>query len=381
MGDLGEALAAMNGAYSSFRTLRATVHRRTDARLGDEAFARHVRSVPGDEERGDEALAEHERRPESSVRTETVRLSVERPDRLREERLEGDLRGPSLGIVDGKRWWTYDAESGAYSNEDEPEVGSGIGDEWRSLLDPAGLIGACSFELLGRVSLAGREAILLRATPLEEVEPFAFYHLGLGGDAYELAVDAERGVLLRYVALLEGREFDRLEVQEVAFDEELPAGTFTLTLPPGERVRPTGATPADTVTLEEAARRAPFLLWYPQDVAEGWLTEVAYFPGEERVAAPVVAVRLRRDDGPHSLTIVERASGTVAHDDWDLEEAWERVEQHGEVFEVVTGSHRREGKRVRFEREGTLITLASVDFPLDSLLELARRMSPLTASS
>lgn len=345
MGDLGEALAAMNGAHRSFRTLRATVHRRHDE--------------------------------------ETVQLSVERPERLRVERLGGSLRAPAVGIVDGKRWWTYDLESGVASNEDEPEVQSGIADEWLLLLDPAGLIGACSFEALGRVKVAGREAILLRATPLEEeVESFAFHQLGLGGDAYGLAVDAERGILLRSIAFLEGEEVDRLEVREVAFDEELPPETFALSLPPGERVRPVAATRAETVTLDEAARRAPFLLWYPRDVAEGWLTDVSYFPGDERwPEPPAVTVHLRREDAPYSLTILERASGTDAHDDWGLEETWKEVEHYGEVFEVATSAHRRGGRRVRFEREGTLITLASGDFPLEALLELVLHMRPVDGSS
>jgi outer membrane lipoprotein-sorting protein len=384
MGDLGEALAAMNGAHRSFRTLRATVYRRYDARLGDAAYARHMRSLPGDGQGLEASLAEPERTPEASVRTETVRLSVERPERFREEHLAGNFSGPSLRILNGSSWWTHDSESGAESNQDEPEVGSGIGDDWLPLLDPAGLIGACSFEPLGRAALAGREAIVLRATPLgEEFHPFAFHQLGLGADAYELAADVERGVLLRSLAFLGGEEFNRIEVREVTFDEELPPGTFALTLPPGEQLgRAAGGPQADAVTLAEAARRVPFVLWYPRDIAKGWLSEIDYFPGDERLREPpTVAVHLRREDGPHSLTIVERASGADADDDPEWGEAWARLERAGEVLEVATPPQPQRYKRVRLEREGTVITIASADFPLDSLLELALRLSPLSERS
>jgi hypothetical protein len=39
---------------------------------------------------------------------------------------------------------------------------------------------------------------------------------------FELLADAERGLLLRSSALLDGQEVARAEVAEVAFDEDLP---------------------------------------------------------------------------------------------------------------------------------------------------------------
>jgi outer membrane lipoprotein-sorting protein len=49
-----------------------------------------------------------------------------------------------------------------------------------------------------------------------------------------LVLDAERGSLLRMSARLDGQEFNRHEVVEVAFDEELADETFRLRPPAGE---------------------------------------------------------------------------------------------------------------------------------------------------
>ena len=48
--------------------------------------------------------------------------------------------------------------------------------------------------------------------------------LGRGWTAhdFELLADAERGMPLRSSALLDGQEFARLEVVEVAFEEDVP---------------------------------------------------------------------------------------------------------------------------------------------------------------
>jgi hypothetical protein len=73
---------------------------------------------------------------------------------------------------------------------------------------------------------AGREAVRLVGVPVEEwaYDPDP---LRWGADEYEVVVDAERGVLLRCAARLDGVEFDALEVEEIHFDEQLPEGVFT----------------------------------------------------------------------------------------------------------------------------------------------------------
>ncbi|MGH3010566.1 MAG: hypothetical protein ACRDMY_01785 [Gaiellaceae bacterium] len=196
MSELGEALAAMSQARAAYRTLRATAYRRYDECLGPDAWAR-VEGLADDEDASEPGVSEH-----------AFELSVEWPDRVDES--------------------------------------------WLAVLDPTGVLGACAFELAGSEVVAGRDAILLRARPLE-ADSFALGDLGPGADVYELAVDAERGILLRSVALLDGREYLWLELRTVEFDVELPPEE-------GDDEEPFEFDPeADRrpVTLEEAAAECP----------------------------------------------------------------------------------------------------------------------------
>src|SRR5204862_621640 len=67
------------------------------------------------------------------------------------------------------------------------------------LFDPARLLGAATFEIHGESTQAGRTAVSVLARPrrrsIEIVEIW-------GCDSYELAVDRERGVLLKVVGRL-----------------------------------------------------------------------------------------------------------------------------------------------------------------------------------
>ena len=58
------------------------------------------------------------------------------------------------------------------------------------------------------------------------------FRVGPGADVVELAIDAERGALLRSEAFLDGEPFHRLEVTDIAFGP-IPAETFELALPEG----------------------------------------------------------------------------------------------------------------------------------------------------
>lgn len=70
---------------------------------------------------------------------------------------------------------------------------------------------------------------------------------------HELAVDAERGVILRATSFIDGQEFFVHEVLEIAFDEDFPDDTFVFTPPPGERSRM--QTPGPTIGTYPSKRR------------------------------------------------------------------------------------------------------------------------------
>jgi diguanylate cyclase (GGDEF)-like protein len=191
-----------------------------------------------------------------------LRLWLERPDRFRVESgrsVGDDLQKHDLEIRDGERWWRAhrlgsDSEwqSPEWLSSQEPTIAKGwIGDGCDRLLDPWPLLadmlrtaGAC--EPLGREMVAGREAIRLRWTRPVDEEPEVFPsvvggelighsmtgpgRLGsvipLGVSEVEVAVDAERGVLLRSAESdiwCWGRQ---VEFVEVVFDEPLEPDTF-----------------------------------------------------------------------------------------------------------------------------------------------------------
>jgi hypothetical protein len=97
--------------------------------------------------------------------------------------------------------------------------------------DPADIAGVDStlgqLDLVveGPVTWAGREALRLRGTPVEEwegpPEP-----LWWGADEYEAVVDAERGVVLRLASRLGGEAFDALEVEEIRFEGRFGQDVF-----------------------------------------------------------------------------------------------------------------------------------------------------------
>jgi hypothetical protein len=88
------------------------------------------------------------------------------------------------------------------------------------LVHPAPLLGALRFELLGPSTVAGRDVIRLRALPRShQRSPLVLLLIGRETDAFDLAVDTERGVILRHAALSKGLEHRVTELVDVAYDE------------------------------------------------------------------------------------------------------------------------------------------------------------------
>ena len=80
-------------------------------------------------------------------------------------------------------------------------------------------LGSSELSVEGETRKAGREAIRVVGVPEEE---WAYWPEPLWWGA-----DSERGVLLRCASRLGGKDIDALEVEEIHFDEELPANVFS----------------------------------------------------------------------------------------------------------------------------------------------------------
>lgn len=322
-----------------------------------------------------------------------VRFWSEPPDRLREEtETVAPQRHEHLTVRDGRRWWTYSPDCGAVSNvvageEDEQTVVGGS-ELWSPLLEPAVLIPVLDFELRGEADAIGRPALRVGARPraLQAGEPFFFRtQLPVGADEYELLVDTERGVVLRAAALLDGEEFSTSAIQELAFDPELPPEIFTFEPPPGEAIRAPDAGLPEPVTIEEAARRASFPLFYVPELPQGcWDLRVMYVPPSERPPLKEsVHLAYHRADATHHLMVTERPAeerpaeeqtpGWAEYAPLGVEVA--EVDRDGLTFTVYRPD-RRHGipLTVVFVREGTAIHLSSTDLDESLVLELAASM-------
>lgn len=297
--------------------------------------------------------------------SETVtRFWLERPDRVRVER-DGP-GGRDVFVDDGEREWHYTPVSGATVHPSQRAVIHGF----ELLLDPVPLAGLLVLDPAGRTVRGGREGIRARARARwagsgSELFPWP----AEDADAYDLVVDAERGVVLRLASLLDGEPREVSELTEIAFDEELPPDTFVFSPPPGEQVRELspGLPRAEELTLAEAAGRAPFVLLVPRRSPEGAELSVFLAPGDERAGEPAgVGLRYRFPSGLHYLSI-----GQGSRPELDLGDAM-RIERDGvELRARDLGGQRQ----VTLERAGTHVLLVS-DLPLELLAEIAASLEP-----
>jgi hypothetical protein len=76
-------------------------------------------------------------------------------------------------------------------------------------------------DIVGRGHVAGRSVRIISAKPLRRLRGDQLYSLATGADGYLLAVDDERGVVMRVEAQLNGEAFTVTEVIGIAFDEGL----------------------------------------------------------------------------------------------------------------------------------------------------------------
>ncbi len=136
------------------------------------------------------------------------------------------------------------------------------------LLCPSGLLGGFTLEVLGPVTVAGRDAVAVAATPRRDV-------LGSGSgklayDRIEVAVDAELGILLRRAETARGELVTLTELTDLTMNPPEAADPARFTPPPGShRGETEGATfsgpgwaAADLVLggLGALIRHAPHLL-------------------------------------------------------------------------------------------------------------------------
>jgi hypothetical protein len=290
-----------------------------------------------------------------------------------------------VAVLRGNQWWHWSPSTGGQTNAADPSDGGSHGTgPGAALLETAAILPALTFEITGKAKTARRSALAVRATPVQSERDLpvlsGLHGIGSGADEYRLLLDAERGVLLRAEALLGGEPFRLLELNEVGFDEELPAETFTLDLPPGQAF----SAPPEyrDVPLDRLPGEVAFTVFVPEHppVAADPMEPVEpprtamIMPAAPRWNVPL-HVHFTYQLGPgRMLTLRESAEPMPVHEDQELTPRGDLL-----VGEDRTSSPGR--TNIRLRRDGTHVELEAMGMSLDELVALAATLVPLRVSA
>ena len=325
------------------------------------------------------------RRPQPVELEETVRIWRD-GERCRVEH-HGGPRDGSYAVVDGPLWWMWDERNGAHSNQDDPSVGSGAGDELLIMLSPLSLLSSLRLEPTGSSEIAGRPTISAHGIPrardaARHGPAFELHELGTGADFYELEVDRQLGVLLAVTAVRDGQPFHRITTLAVEFDRPIPDETFRFEPPAGEPIqtRRWGEERVEHVTLVEAQQRAPFTVLMPDAVPASWQVQCRLIRPSERPPSPMqIGLIYTSTDGHESVSLSQFPAGGPNPYRELGGEGWETVTRGG--AEMKTRPARWGQAQVELERDGTFVHLMSDNLTRDQVLTIAAGLRPAPSTS
>ena len=380
--ELGTLLALLHGSDDRFRTVQATYRTwRHEERLR-EAF----RADAEEQKRRGASISSFSAvlsgDPEPPETEETVRIWRD-GQRFREEH-HGGRRDGYYGVADGPLWWFWDEGMGARSNQDNPSVGSGVGQELRVMLNPTPLLSSLRFRVAGNSQVAGRATVTAHATPRAQDPRHGgfvreLHELGTGADHYQLEVDQERGVLLAVTAIRDEQPFHKITTLAIRFDEPIPAETFQFAPPEGEEIQPTRDRHRDLqhITLTEAQQRAPFTVLMPDRVPASWSLHCMFIEASQRPPSPAhVSLSYRSDDGHQSISISQMAAADASHHYGHMinDENWQEVTRDATSVRVRPAEWPQ--AQAHLERDGTFVFLVSDNLTGDQLATIAIGLRP-----
>jgi hypothetical protein len=383
--ELGALLVLLHGADAPFRSVQATYRIwRHDERL-QEAF---VADAEEQKRRGAsistiQIVGSDD--PEPPEREQTVRI-WRHGERFREEH-HGGQRDGYFAVADGPLWWVWDERMGAMSNQDDPSVGSGVGQELEVMLNPIPLLSSLRFHVTGSSQVAGRATVTAHATPrphdARHGRSLELHTLGTGAHRYELEVDQQRGVLLAVTAIRNEQPFHKITTLAICFDEPIPAETFQFAPPEGEEIQPTrDRHRLQHVTLTEAQQRAPFTVLMPDRVPTTWQVHCTSFDASQRPPSPAqVSLSYRSDDGHESVSISQMAATDRAahhYENMVNTDDWQEMTRDGTSVKVRPAGWGQAQAHV--EREGTFAFLMSDNLTGDQLVTIAASLRPAPSS-
>jgi hypothetical protein len=178
------------------------------------------------------------------------RVWVKRPRWIRvEESTDGGATGGTSGGDGATSWQLVEGETHAYEDrsfgllvpEGAPPIHGVEAYELTDSLDILGHVHPLVAELIdpvwrlpddlrwdrvGPTAYLGRRALVFRSWVADWDRWDLFTENVAVADDYQVLVDVETGVILRFARRFEGREYGATEMTEVAFDEDLPDELF-----------------------------------------------------------------------------------------------------------------------------------------------------------
>jgi hypothetical protein len=232
MGLIGDALEAMHLAHIRASAIRATVYQWEDREVYGLTPGRWEEVAPRRRHGSSTSVVlsiggDIPKRPR--IEESTWRVWRRQPGRLwRAER--GDVNDPEITVIADRRYWRKNPGEGFATNvgpDGEPTTGGFdfAGLSFLALLfDPTGLLPILAISDANALVYNGREAIHLNALPRMDID---LVHVDWhNATKHVLVVDAEFGILLRYEAWLDDSRYMLWDVQDVTFNENLPADIF-----------------------------------------------------------------------------------------------------------------------------------------------------------
>lgn len=383
--DLGELLVLLHGADAPANTIQVTYRVWRHQERLHAAFR---------------ANAEEQQRRGASTRTFSLGRGTPQPTEIEETvriwrdgnrvRIEyhGGARDGYYAVADGPLWWMWDERNGAHSNQDDPSVGSGVGEELQIMRNPTPLLSSLRFQATGSSEVAGRPTISARGIPRPQdarrgPPAFELHELGTGADYYELEIDRQFGVLLAVTAIRNGQPFHKITTLVAAFDQPIPGDTFRFEPPTGEPIQTQTwhESRVEHVTLVEAQQRAPFMVLMLDTVPANWQVQCRLIRPSERPPSPMqIGVIYCSTDGHESISLSQfPAGGSNPYRELGDGGGWETVTRAG--IEMRTRPATWGQAQVELEREGTFVHLMSDNLTRDQVLTIAAGLRPAPTTS
>lgn len=307
---------------------------------------------------------------------EMTRLWLERPDKIREERV-GEF--PRVGVRVGDTWWMFNEHQGSMTNNGAPNHQAGMGQEFELMLEPAPLLPLFDFEIIAEEVQASRRAVRVRGyqRPLPESTPFLPPPLPHGCDDYEFVVDLANGMLLRVIGLIDGEPALDLQIVEVVFDEPIAPETFVFESPDGEPIEDVSQhRTLHPLPIETVAERASFTVFVATGLEEPWRMRAMHITPRRRQPLEQVHLSYHRSDAAHSFAINQQAA--AAPDLFTTADEADEIEHDGVTMALVRPTERHPLGVVRLKREGTSIEITSDNLDIEKLLEIATSLRPIS---